>query len=390
MGTTYGGPLTPAPEACRQPYDGSVESPAPTLRIAGIPVHVPLSGLLGVALLAYLWAPAFARSSDANPWAVAIAFAVLLTLATLVHELAHAVTARSLGYPVERVVLQFLGGVTLFQRRRTSALAEAAIAASGPIATFAIAGASWALAQVLDPAGVPAMLARAMTWANVVIGVYNALPGLPLDGGNVLRCLVWAATGTERTGTVVAAWVGRLLALATLLVPMALVAMGAMESDIVLFVVCGLLASMLWTGATTQLRAAELRDRAAGLSAAALARRAIPVERDLPLAEAIRRAALVGAGAFVVVDARGVPTGIGQHDAIAAVPEQRRPWVSVGSVARPIDATSAIPRDLQGTDLIAEVARRGREELLVLDERGLVFGVLLIADVDAALRGVRP
>jgi Zn-dependent protease/CBS domain-containing protein len=361
----------------------------PSLRIAGIPVHVPLSALLGVALLAYLWAPAFAGSSGASPWVVAVAFAVLLSLATLVHEFAHALTARSLGYPVERVVLQFLGGVTLFQRRRDSALSEAAIAAAGPAATFLVALVSYLISTALEPGSVAAVLARAMTWANLVIGIYNSLPGLPLDGGNVVRCLVWAATGSERTGTTIAAWAGRALAVATLAIPLALVVSGRIEPDLILFVVCGLLASMLWTGATAHLRNSALRARATGLTAARLARRALPVDRDLPLAEAIRQAGLAGAGALVVVDPRGVPTGIGNQDAIAAVPEQRRPWISVGSIARPLGPESTVPGDLAGVDLLTTVAARGREELLVLDAQGRVYGVLLISDLDAALRGAR-
>jgi Zn-dependent protease len=321
---------------------------------------------------------------------LAVAFAVLLSVATLVHEFAHALTARRLGYPVERVVLHFLGGVTMFQRSRESPLAEAAIAAAGPAATFAVAGGSYAIGQALEPGSVGASLAAAMTWANLVIGIYNALPGLPLDGGNVLRCLVWAATGSERRGTVVAAWAGRLLALVTLAVPVLLVAAQVIEPNLVLIVVAALLASMLWTGASAHLRAAELRSRAVGLTAGALARRALPVDRDLPLAEAIRRATLAGAGALVVVDPTGRPTGIGQHDAIAAVPEQRRPWITVGSVARPVDERSTIQGHLAGTELLSAVAERGREELLVLDGSGLVYGVLLVADVEAALRGARP
>jgi Zn-dependent protease/CBS domain-containing protein len=364
--------------------------PRPTARIAGIDVHVPPSGILGVLLLAYLWAPNFARDTGESPWLLAIAFAVLLSLATLVHEFAHALTARRLGYPVERVVLQFLGGVTLFQRSRESAAREAAIAAAGPAATFAVAAASYALVQVLEPDSVGATLAAAMTWANLVIGVYNALPGLPLDGGNVLRCLVWGATGSERRGTVVAAWSGRILAMVTIAVPLLLIGARIIEPSLVLIAVSGLLATMLWSGATAQLRAAELRSRAADLTATALARRAMPVDRDLPLAEAIRRATLAGAGALVVVDPAGRPVAIGQHDAIAAVPEQRRPWVSVGAIARPIDQHSTIAGDLAGTDLLGAVAGSGREELLVLDRAGLLYGVLLVADVEAALRGARP
>ena len=359
----------------------------PTTRIAGIPVEIPLSGILGVALLAYLWIPAFTIEGTWSPWVLALAFAVLLSLATLVHEFAHALVARAFGFPVHRVVLQLLGGVTHFERSRQAPLAEATVAAAGPIVTFALAGMSYALAQALDPGSAAGVLARALTWANLIIGIYNSLPGIPLDGGNVLRCLIWAATGSERRGTVVAAWVGRAVALLTLLSPLALSLLTGSRPDLLVYVVAGLVAAMLWTGASAQLRAVDLRARASTLTAGGLARRAIPVDRDLPLAEAIRRATAAGAGALVVVDPRGVPTGIGQHDAIAAVPEQRRPWVSVASVSRPIDGNAAIGRDVGGTDLLAEVSRRGREELLVIDPQGLVYGVLLVADIEAALKG---
>jgi Zn-dependent protease len=356
-------------------------------RIAGIPVEIPPSGILGIGILAYLWIPAFTIDGSWSPWILALAFAVLLSLATLVHEFAHALVARAFGFPVHRVVLQLLGGVTHFERTRQAPLAEATVAAAGPIATFALAGVCWAATLVLAPGSAASVLALALTWANVVIGIYNSLPGLPLDGGNVLRCLIWAASGSERRGTVVAAWAGRGVALLTLLTPLILSLLTGERPGLLVYVIAGLIAAMLWTGASAQLRAVDLRARAATLTAGGLARRAIPVDRDLPLAEAIRRATVAGAGALVVVDARGVPVGIGQHDAIAAVPEQRRPWVSVASVARPIDAEVTITRDLSGTDLLTEVARRGREELLVVDPQGLVYGVLLVADIEAALKG---
>ena len=71
------------------------------------------------------------------------------------------------------------------------------------------------------------------------------------------------------------------------------------------------------------------------------------------------------------------------------MPSWRRPWISIGSVARPVDAACVIPGELSGTALLQELSTRGREELLVLDAQGLVYGVLLLADVDAALRSAR-
>lgn len=368
-------------------YHGTVSGSSPRLRILGIPVQVSASGIIGILVLAYLWVPSFERDGgQPAAWVLATAFAVLLSVATLLHEMAHALLARHLGYPVHGVVLQLMGGVTHYERRRESPLAEAAIAASGPAATFGVAGASWIVAGLVEPGGVAWILAQALLWANVVMGLYNSLPGLPLDGGQVLRALVWAASGSERRGTQVAAWVGRGVAVMTLLIPLVLAQLLGAQADLLLFVLAGLLAAMLWAGATAQLRAAQIRDRAEGLSAGSMARRAIPVDRDLPLAEAIRRASAVGAGALVVVDGAGTPTAIGQPDAIAAVPPNRRPWVSVGSVARPLGEGSQISQEVSGSALLGELASRGRDELLVVDGSGLVYGVLVLSDVEAALR----
>lgn len=362
-----------------------------TFRLAGIPVDVPLSGLLGVMLLAYLWAPAFDVAGSTTPrWVLASAFAVLLSLATLCHEFAHAVTARAFGLRVHRVVLQLMGGVTYYERAaHARPLNEAVIAASGPITTGILAGVSWGVAELVPVGSMAWMLARALFWANLVMAIYNALPGAPLDGGTVLKAIVWAVSGSERTGTVAAARVGQGVAIATFATPFLLTLAWGAGSDPILYVLAGLLAAMLWQGATASLRGTELRERAAGLSAASLARRAIPVDRDLPLAEALRRCTAAGAAAFVIVDHEGRPTGLGQSAAIQAVPEQRRPWVAAGTVARTLDSQSTIAMDLGGPGLVATVAGRGLSEYLVVDPAGLVYGVLVSADLELALRGAR-
>ena len=310
--------------------------------IAGIPVEIPASGILGVVLLAYLWVPAFAPDSARNPWILAVAFAVLLSLATLAHEFAHALVARAFGFPVHRVVLQLLGGVTHYERSRQAPMAEATVAAAGPIVTFAVAGVSYAATRVLDPESAAAVLARALTWANVLIGVYNSLPGIPLDGGNVLRCLIWAVTGSERRGTVIAGWVGSGRGAAH--PPLAADPLGgdrrrARPRSCTWWPAS--LAAMLYTGATAQLP----RARHPGPGTRADRGRPGPQgdSRSSATCRWPRRCAGRRPGAPVpwwswTPGARR--SGIGQHDAIAAVPEQRRPWVSVASVARPIDAES--------------------------------------------------
>lgn len=373
----------PAPEPSAEPPRSAVN-----FRLAGIPVDVPFSGILGVGLLAILWAPAFAGPDLHVPhFLIAVIFAVLLSAATLIHEFAHAVTARALGFRVRRVVLQLLGGVTYFERAEGKPWREAAVAASGPTATLLVAGVAALVALAAPHGGLVWMIAWALMWANLVMGIYNALPGLPLDGGAVLRSVIWGLTGSERTGVVVAAGTGRVLAVATGILPFAVsYYYGWGNPDALVVFLALFLAVTLWQGANAQLAALDLRTKAADLSAATLARRAIPVLADLPLAEAIRRAGQVGAAALVVTDLQGRPIALGSAQAIAATPEERRPWVSVGAVSRQLDDEGILPRDLAGEELLREVILRRRGEYLVVDETGRVYGVLQTSDLEGQLR----
>ena len=226
-----------------------------------------------------------------------------------------------------------------------------------------------------------------MVVANLLVGVFNLLPGLPLDGGRMLRAGVWKLTGRAGQATVVAAWAGRVLAVAVLVVPLALYARRG--GSIQLFDVAWLavIAAFMWSGAGQALRATRVRERLPGLQARALARRAIPIPANLPLAEAIRRADAAQARALVVVDHEDRPIAIVNETAVMATPPQRRPWIEAGSLARTIDPGLVLPADLSGMALIEAVRRTPASEYLLVEQTGQVFGVLATADLDHAFAG---
>lgn len=359
------------------------------MRLAGIPIHVPWSGVLGILLIAWLWSPQFtwAGAPGYAQWLFAGVFAALLYLSVLVHELAHAMTARRLGYQVSRIVLWVLGGYTIYERPRGAAGREAAIAASGPAATIVIAVVSGVLGVALGSV-VPepvVLVLEALCFGNAVMAVYNLLPGLPLDGGAILKCLVWAVSRSEHRGTLVAAWSGRVLALGVFAVPFILAWTSGTEPSIEIVAIAAVFAAILWMGASSALKSARTESRAGDLRAGALARRALPVDRDLPLAEALRRMTDAGAGALVVIDVEGRPVGVVQEAAVAAIPEVRRPWIPVATAARTTGGDELIPSSLSGTDLL-QVALGGPGEMLVVDDEGRLVGVLSAADIRQRLR----
>ena len=218
--------------------------------------------------------------------------------------------------------------------------------------------------------------------ANLIVGVFNLLPALPLDGGHMLRAVVWRVTGDEHRGTVVAARAGQVLAGLVLVLPF-VVARGS--PTIVSMVWSALVALLLWNGATQALAVGRVRSRLPRLDLQTLTRRAAPVAPDVPLAEALRRASASGVRALVVVDGAGRPTGLVSEASVNATPEDRRPWVPVGQVARSLESGLVVPVDLGGEDLITLMRAHPASEYLVVDHDGAVYGVLSTADVDAAL-----
>jgi len=363
-----------------------------TFRIAGIPIVLPWSSLIGVALLTWLFAPGFSTAADPGErgYALAGVFAVLVYASILVHELAHAGAARAFRYPVYEIRLYALGGYTSYERRVGLPGSELLIALAGPASTLVLAAACWgagtSMSGVLPTGSIVTEMLLQLGFVGLALGVYNLLPGLPLDGGSLVKCAVWKATGSEPLGMRVAAYTGFMVAAAVFAVPFYLSFRAGREApDLTSVVAIALFSSWLGMGALDALRRSKVQQRLPTISARLLARRTLGVARDLPLAEALRRLAESGAGAMVVLDPAGRPMAIANEASISAVPETRRPWVTVASVSRSVEGHQSVPADLGGEDLLDFLREHPAAEHLVVDDDGGLVGVLTTGDVQAAL-----
>lgn len=357
-------------------------------RFLGVPIYANTSLFVTAGLLALAFVPAiedFDPSVGSGKYLVAATFALLLYLSILLHELAHAAVAKGFGLPVRAITLHMLGGVTSMERRAGTPAREFAISAAGPAVTLLLAGAGWLGLTLVGGRSLLALLLFQLTAANLFVGIYNLLPGLPLDGGTMLAAIVWRLTGREHTGTLVAAWAGRVVAVGTLMLPFALAAGSGTAPDPFLVVWAAFIGLTLWMGSTQALRSAQVRARLPGLSVLGLVRPALPVTVDLPLAEALRRLGESQARALVVVDGLGRPTGLVSEAAVAATPPERRPWVSVGDLARRLSPDLVLRADLVGEDVLTAIQRAPATEYLVVEPDGSIRGVVSTADVEAAL-----
>jgi Zn-dependent protease len=308
---------------------------------------------------------------------------ILLYLSVLIHELSHSVVARGFKLPVRRILLYPLGGFSEIEREPPTPSQEFLISAAGPAMSALIAGVGFGANYLLHLAGLPRVIVDRLILANVVVAIFNMLPGLPLDGGRVLRAGLWKVTGNPGSATMMAAWAGRVLAAILVVVPLALPTSSlGVSGEFGLWLV--IVAMFMWVSAGQAIRAAKLREKLPGLQARALARRAIPIPPSLPLAEAIRRADVAQARALVVVDHEAKPIAIVNESQVMATPEQRRPWIDAGSLARTLDPGMILPADLSGMDLIEAVRKAPASEYLLVEPSGQVYGVLAATDLEMA------
>lgn len=188
-------------------------------RILGIEVAADLGVLLFGGLLTYLLATSILPSSEpglvgAAYWSVAAIGTLMFLGSLLAHELGHAVVARRNEVEVAGITLWMFGGVAELRSEARTAGAELRIALAGPAMSFLVAAVSIGAALGLDRVGAPGLYTGALWWlglVNVVLGVFNLLPGAPLDGGRVLAAVLWMIRGDRLRAKTWAARTGRIV-----------------------------------------------------------------------------------------------------------------------------------------------------------------------------------
>ncbi|WP_037914371.1 site-2 protease family protein [Actinacidiphila yeochonensis] len=359
-------------------------------RFFGVPIYVAPSWFLVAALITWVFGDQLDTvlpELGGVRYLVSLFFAVAFYASVLVHELAHTVAAIRFRLPVRRIQLQFFGGVSEIEKDSETPGREFVLAFVGPLLSLVLAGVFFGGMQLVERGTVPGVLLAGLMISNLIVAIFNFLPGLPLDGGRMLRAVVWKASGNPMTGTVAAAWVGRALAVA-LLVGLPLLSYaggnGGGAGSLTDALLAAVLAAIIWTGAGNALRMARLRERLPGLRARTLTRRAVPVSSDTPLSEALRRANEAGARALVVVDGRGAPTALVRESAIVSVPEHRRPWVAVSGLAQDLTPGMRVSAELGGEELLDILRANPATEYLVVEPTGEIYGVLSTTDVERA------
>ncbi|HZI96016.1 MAG TPA: site-2 protease family protein [Actinomycetales bacterium] len=351
-------------------------------RLLGVPVVIAKSWFVIAAVVTFLFSDrvrAVAPDLGVGVYLVAFGFAVLLFASVLVHELAHAVTARATGLPATEIVLHLWGGHTQFESEAISPGRSALVAVVGPLSNVVLAVPALLVFPALD-GGLTRLLVLAFAYTNGFVAVFNAVPGLPLDGGRVLEALVWRVTGDRHAGTIAAGWGGRVVAVAIGLWALLPVLTGG-SPDLVTIVWAALIGGLLWNGASQAIKTASVRRRAPRAVVANLAQPAVGVPVTVTLAEAMDTARRSGAQRVVLVGPDGGPVAIVEPAAVEQVPADRAGQVAVASVARRIDPRAVVDVSLAGESLLQALGSLPGEQFVALDAERRVVGVLHAQDV---------
>jgi Zn-dependent protease/CBS domain-containing protein len=357
--------------------------------VLGVPIFVQPVWFLIVILIAASFGPEVERQvpslNHTAAYFVSLVFVLLLYASVLVHEISHVAVAKGLGMQVRRIVLQLLGGVSeVVEENPGKPSREFLVAVVGPMTSFLLGAVGYVIAAGLDHGTVAWVLVQEFAIANLFVAAFNALPGLPLDGGRVFRAILWQIFNNKTRGTLAAGWIGRALALGVVLVAIGKPGGWGNSTFGSLYLI--FIAWFLWANASIAIAQAKVAGVLPRLDIRALMRRAMSVSAELPVSEAVRRAREADARALVVVDSLGKPSGLVSEAAVNALPEGRQPWVAVSDLARPVDASLVLRTDMNGEALLSAVQATPATEYLVVDKSGAVCGVLARIDLVAALQ----
>ncbi|RKO27388.1 site-2 protease family protein [Pseudarthrobacter phenanthrenivorans] len=366
----------------------------PLGRIAGVPVVLAYSWFIIAAFTVIVYGPVLGQQNPAlgvSAYIVAFAYALLLLISVLVHELAHALTARIYGWPTQKIVLNLWGGHTQFESFTATPGRSVLVALAGPAANFVLAAGAWLVLSSASMGSVAEILTNIFMWANFLIAVFNVLPGLPLDGGRLVESAVWKATGSQAKGTVAAGWGGRIIVIALCYWFIARPFLAGDSPDFSLLMITVLVGSFLWMGASASIQQGTLRGRLHLVSAAGLSTPATGLPATATVEEA-RRQGTDGTRSLVVCGPSGRPEAVVDAAALASVPAQAAASTPITAVSYALAPGAYVPEWSKGQELLQFLSQLEGRHYAVVDHNGRVTGLLSQDAVLAAITGrpIRP
>lgn len=358
-------------------------------RIAGIPVGVSpwwlvIVGLITWTLGASYFPEVISGISPAVGYLLGLASALLLFASILAHEFGHAIVARRAGIEIEEIDLWLLGGVAKMRGEARKPEDELRYALAGPAVTAVIA-AIFGILSLLLPSSTPEVITALIDYQLLVNGlilVFNLIPAFPLDGGRVLRSLLWKRSGNMQRATSAAARTGRAFGYI-------LIGLGILET------IAGapqglwlaLIGVFIVVAAGAEAAGSRVQAALSGVTAGQLmSSPVVTVQTTMSVADAVRERFLpYRYNAFPVVDGTGRAMGLLTLTAVESTPERDRQLRAVMEVAD-VDESLLVHADEDVATLVSRASFSKVGRMVVIDDARHPIGLLSITDVQRTLR----
>jgi Zn-dependent protease len=354
----------------------------PIGRIFGISVDLDFSWFLVIGLLTWMLAasyyPAeFAGWTTATYWLTGLVTAAMLFVSVLVHELGHSVVAQRFGMAVPRIVLFIFGGVSEIGGEPPSAGAEFWIAIVGPLVSFLMAAFFWEIEPLVGVWQPLYALAKYLALLNLILGLFNLIPGFPLDGGRVLRAIVWKLTGKYRRATAVAAMTGRFMGFLLIFVGV----WQALSGNFIGGLWTAFIGWFLESAAGSQLQQEMLKSVLGDHRVHDAMQRDFPqISGDISLQDLVDKYILPAGVRYFVVSGDSGLTGLVTLACIQKVPREEWATTRASQVMVPLQRLASISPDAVLWTALEKMGRDGVNQLPVVEGNGVV-GMLSREDV---------
>ncbi|WP_430866870.1 site-2 protease family protein [Demequina aurantiaca] len=354
--------------------------------VLGARVVIQPSTLLMLVILAFLLSNS-GGSVTRSGFTIGLILAAALIFSVFLHEVAHAVAARAFGRNVHEIVLTLWGGHTSFDSRNLTPVVNGVVSLAGPAANVVIAGVVAVALQFTQPTGVVGAGLWWIVWANLLLAAFNALPGIPMDGGRALEALVWGVTKDRHRGTIAAAWAGRVIAVGVLVASIGLPFLRGNTPDMFDVLWGFIIFGVLWPAASAALKGSKAMARIDSIGARTIMVSAAPIAFDATVQDASELAARTGAQEIVVLAGDNTPAGHFPVSLIDAVPVSERQHTQLQSVTMPLPRGAQMSPDLRGQEFVQFLRQWwGQTEVWAVVEHGRVIGVVRAND---ALKAVQ-
>ena len=370
-----GGPGRRDPRV-RVGQDNSAPSGFRLGRVFGIPIYVHPSWLIIFLLITVTLGKQFATQhpnwSQQQHWALGIITSILFFASVVFHELSHSVVARLYKISVESITLFIFGGLSRIKREPSSATQEFTIAIAGPLSSLFLAGCFWLVARAVPS---HQLIFAACTWLweiNLMLALFNLVPGFPLDGGRILRGIAWGITKNFDRATKIASGAGRFFAY---LLIFSGVWQAIVNRDFVGGLWTAFIGWFLLSAARESYVQVELRNTLTGVRAADIMTQDIPtVERNISIDDYVHEVMRTGRR-FHIVTGAGKPVGLVTLHSARSVPREEWANTSIQPVMMPFDRIHAASPDEPALGVLQRMQSEDINQMPVISD-GRIVGMI--------------